>query len=203
MHDFGWEKHTRATLLNVSQEKQGLPFRRTALKIKCDEPRTAESSAHLTRIPRWRGFLDVSVVLWSVSHNELMNYAGYFLCFNQIWSIVLWRHMTHLCKLWRAIWRCTTLLDAFQQAGPSPGKQNAIVPHRNGALNVFTSLFSLSWTSHPDSKNFLELAGFRLCGSFFWSPSDLTSQPSAYFFRLPVAFFAQPWFLFFPWFCSH
>ena len=69
-------------------------------------------------------------------HNELMIYVGYFLCYTQIWSIVLWPHMTHLCKLWRAIWRCTTLLDAFQQAGPSPSKQNTIVPHRNGALNV-------------------------------------------------------------------
>lgn len=66
-----------------------------------------------------------------------MTQVGYFLCFTQIWSTVPYPHVIHLCKLWRAGWKCTVLLDAFQEAGPSPSKQHFVVSHRNGVLNVF------------------------------------------------------------------
>lgn len=127
-------------------------------------------------------------------NDEVMIYLGYFLCFTQIRFPVPRPHVTHLCKLWRASWGCMIFLDAFQQSGPLPSKWNTVVPHRNGVLSVFASLFSPSWTSHPDSKNFLELAGFWLGGSFFRLPSDPFLSSSVHFFRLPVTFSAQLWF---------
>lgn len=118
---------------------------------------------------------------------EMMIRVGHVSCSTRVRSRVPRPHAAHLRKFWTA--GCTIALDAFQPRDRSPNKQNAVVPHRHGALYVCTSLLSWSGTSHPESKSFLEPAGAGSVAHF--SDCHLTSalRPSAQFPQLCLLLF--------------
>lgn len=119
---------------------------------------------------------------------EMMIRVGHFSCLTRVRSRVPRPHAAHLRKFWRA--RCTITLDGFQPRDQSPNKQNAVVPHRDGALYVCTSLLSWSGTSHPESKSFLEPAGAGSVAHFLIAIWPHLSDPQHNFLSFACCLFS-------------